>query len=174
MTVLPARFNIILAAVLLLGSGCRTNEQKMLDKQGAFLRFHLETNPDGTSHNFPVTVYRRDPVKIQVERDAKLDEGFIQKAELVSVDEFGNQAIKITFDETGTQRLNYVTASYKGRRLVALCKWTEDRALAAPLLNKTISNGVLIFTPDASREECERIVLGVNNVVRQVKKPFVF
>jgi hypothetical protein len=174
MTVPSLRFNIILAAFLLLAAGCKTSEEKKKGKEATSMRLHLETNPDGTSHNFAATVYRANPIKIQVERDAALDEGFMAKAEVVAADQFGNHAIKITFDDTGKQRLTYVTSSHKGRRLVILCKWTETRALGAPLINKTISDGVLVFTPDATREEAERIVFGLNNVITKLKKPYTF
>ena len=42
--------------------------------------------------------------------------------------------------------------------------------LAAPMTNKRISDGVLVFTPDASREEADRIVLGLNNVAKEAQK----
>jgi hypothetical protein len=174
MTVPPARFNIILAAFLLAALGCASTEDKKKNKEATFLRFHLETNPDGTQHNFSTLVYRANPMRIQVERNAALDEGFMEKAEIVAADEFGNFAIKITFDETGKQRLNYVTSSYKGRHMVALARWTETRALAAPLIKKTITDGVFVFTPDATREEAERIVFGLNNVIKTLKKPYTF
>ena len=111
---------------------------------------------------------------IYVQRDAALDEGFMQSAELVSADEYGGYAIKVTFDATGTQRLDLLTSTYKGRRLLVHCRWTEDRFLAAPLITKRISNGVFVFTPDATREEAERIVTGLNNVITSVKRPFTF
>ena len=39
---------------------------------------------------------------------------------------------------------------------------------------RTITNGVLIFTPDATREEAERIVLGINNAAEELGKAYVF
>ena len=41
---------------------------------------------------------------------------------------------------------------------------TEARWLAAPRISQRIKDGVLVFTPDATREEAERIVRGLNNV----------
>ena len=107
-----------------------------------------------------------------VEINAALDEGFMDKVELVTVDEFGNYAIKVTFNEQGAKRLDYVTSSFKGRRLAVNARWTETRWLAAPLITKRITNGIFIFTPDASREEAERIVSGLNNVIAKLKKPY--
>jgi hypothetical protein len=167
------RFNIILAFLLLFVPGCKTGDAKDKKSEATFLRFHLETNRDGTKHNATVPISRADPVYLTVERNAALDEGFIRKAEVVDVDEHGGFAIKITFDETGTQRLDYLTTANKGRHLVINARWTEDRWLAAPLINKRISNGVLVFTPDASREEADRIVEGLQNVIKKLSKPYV-
>ena len=172
MTLPLVRFNIILALFLLITAGCKTTEEKKKAKEASFLRFHVETNVDGTQHNAQVAVYRANPMLLGVERDAALDEGFMDKVEMVTVDEFGSHAIKITFNEQGTKRLDYLTSSFKGRRLVIHGKWTESRWLAAPLITKRITNGVFIFTPDASREETERIVSGLNNVIAKLKKPY--
>ena len=167
-----SRFNIILAALLFLTVGCKTTEEKKKAKEATFLRFHLETNVDGTPHNAPVPIYRANPVLVGVERNAVLDEDFMDKVEMVAADEFGNHAIKITFNDTGKRRLDYVTSSYKGRRLAVQARWTESRWLAAPLITKRITDGVFIFTPDASREETQRIVSGLNNVIAKLKKPY--
>ena len=45
----------------------------------------------------------------------------------------------------------------------------ENRWLAAPVIPSRIGNGVLTFTPDASREEADQIVLGLNNVAKKVQ-----
>ena len=175
MTVPLPRFNIILAAFLLVVlSGCKTTEEKIAKDAATNMRFHVETNPDGTRYNFPVMVYRANPIKIQVEAEAAMDEEHMDKAEVVSADEFGGYAIKITFSERGRQFLTRVTSTHKGKRLAVLARWTEMRTLAAPVINKTITDGVFVFTPDATREEAERIVLGLNNVIKELKKPYVF
>lgn len=167
-------FNIILASLLVLAGGCKTNDEKKKAKEATFLRFHVETNPDGTRHNAPALVYRSNPVRLTIENNAVLDEGFMKKAELVAADQFGNYAIKITFDDVGTQRLDYVTTMNKGRRLAVNARWTETRFLAAPLITRQIKDGIFIFTPDATREESERIVAGLNNVIAKLKKPYTF
>lgn len=167
-----SRFNIILALLLFLPIGCKTSEEKKKAKEATFLRLHVESNVDGTAHNTRVPIFRANPMLLGIERNAVLDEGFMDKVELVPVDQFGNQAIKITFNEDGKRRLDNVTSLYKGRRLAVQARWTEDRWLAAPLITKRITDGVFIFTPDASREECERIVSGLKNVIADLKKPY--
>jgi hypothetical protein len=37
-------------------------------------------------------------------------------------------------------------------------------------MNHLISDGIIEFTPDASRAEADRIVRGLNNLVAKVKK----
>jgi hypothetical protein len=46
----------------------------------------------------------------------------------------------------------------------------ESRWLAAPIVRKRIGDGKLIFTPDATREECDTIVTGLNAVAKKVKE----
>lgn len=168
---------LLLGAFVSLLGACKTSENKdkgKKDKQVSFLRLHVETNFDGTRHSQRVPIYRAKPVMISVETVASLDEGYMRKAEVVDVDELGGFAIKITFDDKGARLLDYMTTSNKGKRVAVLARWTEDRWLAAPLLSKRISNGVFIFTPDATREESERIVLGLENVIKKLSKPYTF
>ena len=169
-----ARINFILLLCLLPFAGCKSTEEKEADKEAGFVRFHLETNADGTHHNMTVPVYRQNPVQVTVQRDAVLDEGFMTKAEIVDVDRHGGFAIKISFDKPGTLRLNTVSTANKGRRLAVHARWTEDRWLAAPLLTRNLTDGTFVFTPDATREEADRLVRGLNNVIKKLKKPYVF
>jgi len=46
----------------------------------------------------------------------------------------------------------------------------NERWLAAPVISRRIPDGVLVFTPDASRAEADDIVLGLNNIAREVEK----
>jgi hypothetical protein len=50
----------------------------------------------------------------------------------------------------------------------------ESRWLAAPVIPRRISNGVLTFTPDASREEADLIAIGLNNVAKKVQDDLKF
>jgi preprotein translocase subunit SecD len=169
-----ARINIILALLFLPLLGCKTPEEKAKAKQATFLRLFLETNRDGTPHNYDIQVYRKSPITMTVERDAVLDEDFMQSADLVDVDALGGFAIKIVFTPEGARRLDTLTISNKGKHLAVQARWTETRWLAAPLITKRISNGVFIFTPDATREEAERIVGGLKNVIKKLQAPYVF
>ncbi|MDX1951243.1 MAG: hypothetical protein SFY81_03615 [Verrucomicrobiota bacterium] len=170
-------FNIYLQAVLVLlvmTCGCKSTEEKKRDKEATLLRFHIEVNRDGTPYNQPVPVFRSDPVMVNVSRDPFLDEGSILAASVVDVDEHGGYAIRLQFDEHGTLILDNYTTSYRGQRLVIYAQWTEIRWLAAPRITKRVPDGILIFTPDCSREEAERIVRGLNNVAKRLRKKYTF
>lgn len=65
--------------------------------------------------------------------------------------------------------LNMETSTLRGRRVVIYSRWNEkkvavERWLAAPQILRPIENGVIVFTPDCSREEADLFVLGLNEV----------
>ena len=173
MKVWIVRFNIYLLVVFAaLLSGCKTTEEKERSKEASTLRFHLEINADGTDRNSGVPVYRRKPMLLNVTRDAFLNEGDIDEASVVDV--LGGFSIQIRFNRHGTLVLNATTIANKGRRIGIHSQFGEARWLAAPMITRQIQNGIFVFTPDASREEAERIVRGVNNVVAKLNKKFTF
>jgi hypothetical protein len=59
-----------------------------------------------------------------------------------------------------------------GRRLVIFSefgkKLSQNRWLAAPLIQRRIENGLLVFTPDATRAEAEEIAAGLNRVAEKL------
>jgi hypothetical protein len=166
--------SLLLSPFLILQIGCKTTEQKKKDKEASTLSFHLEVNHDGTPYNSTVPVYRANPIQVSASRDAFLDEGYIESASVVDVDKVGGFGIRIQFDPHGRMVLENVTISNKGQRIVIFSTFGQARWLAAPLITHRISDGVFVFTPDASREEAERIVLGLNNVIKAIKKQSAF
>jgi len=167
------RFNLYLIAllVLALAAGCATEERKRRH-QPSKLDVHLEVPPDGTNLSEPVPIYRAKPVMVNVQREAFLTELHVKEAKVV--DAVGGFAIQIQFDRQGTWLLEEFTNQYHGRRFAVHCDFgeqlKENRWLAAPIVSRGISDGVFIFTPDATREEAEQLVLGLNNVAREVQK----
>lgn len=168
---------LILAVVLTAcaSTGKDKKQKVVLDKKGkekSFLRLHIQEDPDATERTAIVSIYRANPVQISVHKEPFLDQGNLVKASVV--DDVGGFAIKLEFNRQGRWLLENQTSAYKGRQIViaALFGDTPDklRWLAAPYITQPIGSGVLRFTPDASREEAERIVLGLNNVIADVKK----
>jgi hypothetical protein len=174
MKTLPSRFNFYLLGLLPLAMLCGCVPMKTKPKGPvAALRLHLEVNPDGTDRSLPVPVYREKPVMINVEKSPFLDERSVARAKVV--DTLGGFALQIEFDRQGSWLLEQCSTSGRGRRCAIFCQFGEaklptSRWLAAPIFSRSITDGILVFTPDATREEAERIVTGLNNVAKQYQQ----
>jgi hypothetical protein len=131
------------------------------DKQASSLRLHVEAGSGGVGTG-KIQVLRTNSVFLTVERSPFVDEGFIEEARVV--EGIGGHMISVRYNSQGALRLQMWTASNPGRHVAVWAKWTEARWIAAPIPPKPLEDGVIIFTPDASREESERIVRGLNNV----------
>ena len=164
-------FNIYFClALLFASSGCKTTEERKQNKEASTIRFHLEVNADGTPTNSGVPIYRESPVWLNVNREPFLTEGDVQEAAVVTVDASGGFGIRIQLNRHGALVLENVTTAHKGRRMAIQSQFGEARWLAAPLITQRITNGLLVFTPDATRAEADRVVLGLNNIARTLNK----
>ena len=167
------RFNTYLLALVSLAGlvGCRTPEERARDKAVSALRLYLEANPDGTGHDETVEI---SGVSLVVSKSPFLDEGYLDTAAVVDT-VGGGFAIQLQYGRHGTLVLDSVTAERRGSHCLVFAQFgsgqdRQARWLAAPLINRRITNGYLIFTPAATREEAEQIVLGLNNVIKKLKK----
>jgi len=169
----PARFNtyfwLILGAAV-LAWGCHTgSSQKKAPKSGyRILRLHLEVNPDGTDKSSTITVGRQSTFQVNVEKVPFLDEQHLVRASVVE-DELGGFAIRVQFNRQGTWLLEQYTVSHKGKRIAVFSELDTLRWLAAPLITRSLADGVFTFTPDATREEVDNLVLGLNGTVKKLR-----
>jgi preprotein translocase subunit SecD len=161
-----SRFNIylLLLFVAFLACGCGSTK-KDKDKPLSTLRIHIEVTAAPMDFSISIPVYREKPVMITVDKEPFLTE--LNAASAKVVDVMGGFALQIEFDHSGSMLLEQYTAANPGRHIAIYSlfgkKKEEGRWLAAPIIARRISNGVLIFTPDASRGESERIAIGLNN-----------
>lgn len=179
------RFNIYLLAVTMaVLAGCKspdasdeaaqknkeTKEEKNLRKKElSTIRLYLEVNPDETSRTMVVELPRHNPMQIGIWRDPFLDESLLEEARVIEVP--GGCTIRLQFTiPDGARRLEMATGAHKDQRIVILSAFPEVRWIAAPKITKRIVDGAIEFTPDASREEAERIVKGLNKVAETVTK----
>jgi len=168
------RFNIYFLVVAALCMGCKSDsadktEKKKQAKELSTIRLHLEVNPDGTDRTATVTVYRATPMLVGMYRAPFLDESSLEEATVV--EDPGGYSIRLKFEyPRGARFLEMATTGYKGQRIIVEAAFPELRCLAAPIITRRIVDGVFEFTPDASREETERIVRGLNNMVKKMKK----
>lgn len=164
------RFNLyllLLAVVLLPAAGCQTDKT---DKHVAMLRIHLENKAQLPGNGRTVSVLRSTPVLVTIGDEPAITEANILAARLL--DTPGGYAVEVKFDETGTWMLEQYTSANLGRHFVIFGQWSENqkdsRWLAAPIITRRIPNGVLSFTPDATREESMELVTGLNNMAKKI------
>lgn len=158
------RFNAYLLFAALFCVGCETFRKK----EASTIRFHLEVNEDASRRSSPVPVYRANPMTVNVQNSPFLSEAHVSKASVV--DAMGAFQIMIQFDRRGTWILEQYTTANKGKHIAIFSQFGQARWLAAPEITKRIADGVLVFTPDATREESERLVKGLNNVAKVAQK----
>lgn len=168
MQILMRKLNLYLTLFLTAGflCGCQTDKSK---SAVGILRVHIEAPTDNFGTTQTISVMRDYPVNVTISKEPILSEANVIGARVI--DTPGGYAIEIQFDERSSLILEQYSASSTGKHFVIFDQWgekvTEGRWIAAPLITHHIANGILSFTPDASREEADQIVLGLNNVAKK-------
>jgi preprotein translocase subunit SecD len=164
----PSRFNIYLLLLVALTAltGCQSPETKR-EKQLATIRISLEINPYPPGRGQQIAFLRSAPVQLTVENAPFLNENHVESAKVVQTP--GGFVLAIHFNQQGQWLLEQYTAANPKRRLAIRCQWgvppdVQDRWVAAPLITQRIKDGMLTFTPDASRDEADQIAIGLNNM----------
>ena len=164
------RFNLylLLALTAVLACGCRTHKDSK-DKLLATLRVHLEGGPQDTDRSIQIPLYRAHPFQLLVQNEAFLTEAQVASAKVV--DALGGFDLQIQFDRQGTWLLQQYSANNRGKRFALFSqfgqKGKDARWLAAPEFSRMISDGLIQFTPDATREEADQIAAGLNNIAKK-------
>jgi hypothetical protein len=179
MLINSARFNTYLClmlGLLLAGGGCQSGGghkkdalDKKDDKLATLIELHIEVDPDGVNDNGPVIIGETGTFEVNVNKAPFLDGTDLTEAKVVDHSD-GSFAIQLKFNWHGSLVLQTYTSSYINKRIAVYCVFNKKRWLAAPLVHKGISDGTFTFTPDATREEADRIVKGLNNFAAEVKK----
>jgi preprotein translocase subunit SecD len=173
MMIRPKRFNLYFACalVLALAGGC-ANEESKRKHVLTTLDIHLEVPNDSSKLNEAVPIFREKPVMVNVLKEPILTEAHVKDAKVVEMP--GGFAIQIEFNRQGTWLLEQVTDENHGKRLAVHCdfgpKLKESRWLAAPRIVTGITDGTFTFTPDATREESDQIVLGLHDIGQELQK----
>lgn len=164
------RFNLylLLAVTMAVTFGCSTEKSKK-KKELATLRVHLESGAESLSGTTKAPIYRANPVELEVDKEPFLTEAHVASARVVDV--LGGFDLQIHLNREGTWLLQSYSANNPGKHYAIFSqfgpKGKESRWLAAPEFNHLISDGVIQFTPDASREECDEIARGLNNLAKK-------
>jgi len=166
----PQFNSCLLWLALALAAGCKTSDERKRDRAISTFRLHLEGNPDGTESTAIIQIAGAE---LYVNNAPFLDERSVTNAAVVETSD-GGFAIRVKYDRHGMLILDTVSTENRGRRIAIFTQYGAGklehyRWLAAPY-GAPISDGVLLFTPMATREESEEIVLGLNNVVKKIAK----
>ena len=150
--------------------GCQTNKKY---KEVSALRVHIEVNSVDSNTSQTISVPPRDdPVLITIEKEPILTEANLIEARVI--DAHGGIALQIQFDESSALVLEQYSAANPGKHFVIFGQWgekrTDGRWLAAPIITHRIAGGIMSFTADLSRVEADRLVLGLNNVAKKIRK----
>src|SRR4051812_45348597 len=160
-------FFLVLATMLTLTS-CATSEERKKKKELSNIRVHVEADQSG-DRSSAITVLRSAPIRMNVEGEPIIDERNIESAALLEGAD-GTFAIQLKLDRRGGWILERVSVTHRGKHLAIFSYFGQGRWLAAPLITGKNSTSALTFTPDASREEAERIVRGLNNVIHKLER----
>lgn len=144
-------------------------KKKSKKKEISTVRVHLEVPRDTSGRSAEVPILRENSMLVNVEKVPFLTEGFLAEAKVI--DTPGGKEIELYFNTMGQTALGNYTAANRGRRLAIYCEFDKERRwVAAPKITKLLPDGILRFTPDASPEEVERIVRGLNTIAEIKKK----
>jgi len=156
------RFNLylMLAGIAVLLCGCKTGKDKKVETT---LRVHAEAT-ENTSFTRKVKIYKDESLAMKVHEMPMLSDIDLLDAKVVDT-MGGGFAISLKFNAMGRWTLDQHTSLNIGRHLAIYAMWGNkpavSRWLAAPIISKRTADGMIIFTPDATREEAEEIVRGL-------------
>jgi preprotein translocase subunit SecD len=171
----PFKLYLLTMIALALLSACQSPETKR-QKQFSTLRIHLESKTETTDRTQQAPIWREHPFTVNVQKVPFLTEANVAQASVIEV--VGGFAVRIQFDHEGSLLLEQYSMLNPGKHFAIFSqsasppdeKLNNGRWLAAPSISKHITNGVLVFTPDATREESDQIVLGLNNLAKRLEK----
>lgn len=160
-----SRYNLYLPVLLALAlvCGCASHKKKK-DEQVGILRFHIQVSDHSGLGSQTVSILRDTPISITIGSEPILSELNIARAALVESP--GGFAVEVKFDEVGSWTLEQFTSANPGKHLAIFGQWSDQtkdgRWLAVPLITQRIADGIFAFTPDMSRDEAKKLVLGLN------------
>ena len=168
---------LLLSLLPVLGIGCQTEKSKEEHEYATFT-VHVEIRDRQSDSAKLISVLRSSPMTLTVDKEPFLNESMVKSAKVIDIPDGGFQ-LQIEFTKHGGLILEQASARSLGKRFAIYSEFGRQTArqvfpqarwLAAPKIEKRISNGMLTFTPDADRKEADEIALALNNLVRVRKE----
>src|SRR5258708_14008927 len=177
MVIAVPRFKTYLQITMALALLCGCQSPETTRKKAlSTLRVHLAVDREDDDRNEQVAIWREDPFMVNVQKTPFLTEASVTEAKVVEV--VGGFALRLQFDHEGTLLLEQYSRGNPGAHFAIFSqfasppeeKLNKGRWLTAPGINRHIANGVLVFTPDATREETDQIASALNNLAKKLEK----
>lgn len=137
-----------------------------------FIRVHVETRRDLPERTVTAKLNSDPTFQIPVDKLPLLTESHLKRAAII--EEPGGFLIQLHFDSMGTKLLEGQTAATNGRHFAIICDLdTESRWIAIPLIRRRLADGILSFSPDAPREDMDRLVRDLNKEIDRKRKQWL-
>jgi hypothetical protein len=168
------RFNLYLLSVMMLVAfvpGCESTKKLVhhKDKPVGIVRVHVESESSQEGFTKSISMMRSQPVTINITTDPIVTEADVTGARLLTTPG-GGFVIELKFEETAGWKIEQISSINPGKHLVIFGQWSDKvedgRWLAAPRITRRMAGGILTFTPDASHEEAEKLVNGLNEAAK--------
>lgn len=161
------RFNYyLLGLALVVATGCVSSREREQRREQSEIQLFIEAESDIENKTAIAYVFRSAPVPVRIYKTPFLDGTDLVEANVA--DAVGGFVVQLAFTAHGRLVLEQVTTARRGARIAVYGIFPTGRWLAAPIIPGRITNGVLTFTPDMTREEAERLVRGLNNVAARL------
>jgi hypothetical protein len=171
------------ATVLAVWTGCTSPENRNKNRAHYTELWLYEGLPGTNIDTNKAMAVMVANVPLVVRKSPFLTEEHLEEADIVD-SPGGGFSMQLRFDDHGRYELDAFTGRHRGRNLVIFARYgvrkTEDKIplkeawLGAPLINRQINDGVIIFTPSGNKEELYSILDGLRNAIKVQHKPWVF
>jgi len=172
MKLLARRFNIYLALAVLLGLGLRLPDRQENINRRPARAYRGESRP----HRRKPEHFRAALQSCARHHQTRTDFVGSQHRQRQGLQRHGRFCPRVQIRRNGTWLLEQYSAANPGAHFVIFGQWGkkngDGRWLADPFIGRRISNGTLVFTPDCSREEADRLVLGLNEIAKKTTKKY--
>ena len=159
-------------AVIVIFTGC--NYPIDTKRSKAQFAFFIEEFPQQGKKTKLLKIYQARPKLVHVDPKPVLvgDPGILKESLLIDTQD-GLHAIQLNFTTRGQALMEYLTTNYRDRRLYVVVAQSDQsktngvnsRCIGASYIQGTIRASSIAFTPDASRDESERIVRLINKTL---------
>ena len=171
------RSHLIIATFVLLTSllGCVRKYSVDTNRDKAQLALFIQGFPKQGEDTKLLKVYQAKPKLVYIDPKPVMrgDSGMITSSKVINTQD-GLHAIQLDFTTLGQSVMEHITTNFRSRQLYIVLAKNDDHSktnkvkmmcIGSHYINRTFSTP-LVFTPDASRDESEKITTLLNNTLK--------